>query len=152
MGDGSVSFDGGDTEVFAQCTFVRLPSPGVHKPLQVRYWFNPTSTIDNTPISFSHVQTESQTAGFTDDADLYNPMSLVVVQNLQPKRVWNPADGDISLNFDETLNSGVASSTQAVHPFCAGRGICDFESGICNCFSGYTGLRCEQQNAVTYAY
>merc|ERR1711934_569824 len=37
-------------------------------------------------------------------------------------------------------------------PYCSNLGICDFESGICNCFSGYTGLRCDTQNAVTYSY
>jgi hypothetical protein len=28
---------------------------------------------------------------------------------------------------------------------CSGRGICDYSSGDCKCFSGYYGTQCEYQ-------
>ena len=31
---------------------------------------------------------------------------------------------------------------------CSRRGLCDHESGICDCFAGYTGEACQVQNAV----
>lgn len=31
---------------------------------------------------------------------------------------------------------------------CSGRGICDYTSGICSCFHGYYGHRCEYQTVL----
>ena len=31
---------------------------------------------------------------------------------------------------------------------CSGRGICDYTSGVCNCFQGYYGTRCEYQTVL----
>ena len=33
-------------------------------------------------------------------------------------------------------------------PVCSGRGICDYTSGICKCFKGYTGVECTEMNAL----
>lgn len=29
---------------------------------------------------------------------------------------------------------------------CSGRGLCDFKSGVCKCFKGFFGERCESQS------
>ena len=31
---------------------------------------------------------------------------------------------------------------------CSGRGLCDYSSGICGCFSGFYGTRCEYQTVL----
>jgi len=139
----NVDFDGTDTKVFGLALFVKLPGPGVSVPLQVRYWYTPTAKIGDKLFSYSHVEGTS-TPSFTADNQLFLKQSLVVIQDLVPKRKWNPDDGDSALEFSKT--------TVGELPYCSNRGICDFESGICNCFSGYTGLRCDTQNAVTYSY
>lgn len=139
-----INFDGTDNEVFGLGLFVKLPGPGVHVPLQVRYWFTPESSIGASAVKYAHVEGTSTVGSFTEDSKLFLKQDLVVVQNLQAKRMWNPVDGDATMTFEnvETKN----------FPHCANRGVCDLESGICNCFSGYTGLRCDSQNAVTYSY
>jgi len=139
-----VNFDGTDTEVFGLGLFVKLPGPGVSVPLQVRYWYTPESKIGDKTVTYSHVEGTSTPGDFTNDNALFLKQDLIVIQDLVPKRTWNPDDGDSDMEFSRTLVSEL--------PFCSNRGICDFESGICNCFSGYTGLRCDTQNAVTYSY
>jgi len=141
---GTVDFDGTDTQVFGLGLFVKLPGPGVHKPLQVRYWYTPEAHIGDKVVKYSHFEGTSLTGSFTPDNGLFLRQDLVIIQDLVPKRVWNEVDGDSTFEFSKTEVGDL--------PFCSNRGICDFESGICNCFSGYTGLRCDQANAVTYSY
>lgn len=31
---------------------------------------------------------------------------------------------------------------------CSGRGLCDYSSGICSCFHGYYGTKCEYQTVL----
>jgi hypothetical protein len=38
------------------------------------------------------------------------------------------------------------ANTEAVE--CSNRGLCDYTSGTCACFSGYSGVACEAQNAL----
>lgn len=140
--DYTIDFDGTDTAVFGLGLFVRLPAPGVHHPLEVRYFYTPESQIGDKTIKYAHV--DGKTSGFTDKDSMYLKQELVVVEDLQSQRVWNHEDGEASKTF--------ATITNQKLPYCSNRGICDFESGICNCFSGYTGLRCDTQNAVTYSY
>lgn len=139
-----VNFDGTDTEVFGLGLFVKLPGPGVSVPLQVRYWYTPTAKIGDKDVAYSHVEGTSAPGTFTADNQLFLKQDLVVIQDLVPKRTWNPTDGDSEKDFSQVKVGDL--------PYCSNRGICDFESGICNCFSGYTGLRCDTQNAVTYSY
>ena len=139
-----INFDGTDTEAFGLALFVKLPGPGVNQPLQVRYWYTPTSKLGDKDVTYAHLEGTSSVGSFTADSALFLKQDLVLVQNLVPKRTWNPDDGDSAKEFsDKTIDD---------LPYCSNRGLCDFESGICNCFSGYTGLRCDTQNAVTYSY
>jgi hypothetical protein len=139
-----VNFDGTDTKVFGLGLFVKLPGPGVSVPLQVRYWYTPTAKIGDKDVAYSHVDGTSNPGKFTADNQLFLKQDLIVIQDLVPKRTWNPTDGDSEKDFSQVEVGDL--------PYCSNRGICDFESGICNCFSGYTGLRCDTQNAVTYSY
>jgi len=140
-----VNFDGTDTEAFGLGLFVKLPGPGKSVPLQVRYWYTPKAKVGDKDVTYSHVEGTSTPGVFTADNQLFLKQDIVVIQDLQPKRTWNPTDGDSEKKFE------ILNYVQDL-PYCSNRGICDFESGICNCFSGYTGLRCDTQNAVTYSY
>jgi hypothetical protein len=141
-GSDRVKFDTSDNEKFGFCLYVKLPAPGIRAALHVNHWYTAQGSIDGDERHFSEVSGE--TNGFTADEDLFNPLSLVVIQDLQDERVWNSVDGDLTYSFiDENTNS---------MDYCSKRGLCDFESGICNCFSGFSGLRCDSQNAVTYSF
>lgn len=140
----TINFDGTDTEAFGLALFVKLPGPGVNDPLQVRYWYTPKSTLGAKTVTYAHLEGTSSVGSFTADNGLFLKQDLVLVQDLVPKRTWNPTDGDSAKEFSTVKTADL--------PYCSNRGICDFESGICNCFSGYTGLRCDTQNAVTYSY
>merc|ERR1711881_582430 len=50
-----LNFDGTDTESFGLGLFVKLPGPGVSKPLQVRYWYTPASKLEEKDVTYSHV-------------------------------------------------------------------------------------------------
>jgi hypothetical protein len=32
--------------------------------------------------------------------------------------------------------------------FCSGRGVCDYENGVCQCAEGYTGAACQEISAL----
>lgn len=34
---------------------------------------------------------------------------------------------------------------------CSRRGLCDYETGECQCFSGYTGVACSSQNSISFS-
>jgi len=139
-----INFDGTDTQAFGLALFVKLPGPGINAPLQVRYWYTPESKLGAKDVKYAHLEGTSTVGTFTDDSALFLKQDLVLVQDLVPKRTWNADDGDSAMEFSKVKTADL--------PYCSNRGICDFESGICNCFSGYTGLRCDTQNAVTYSY
>jgi hypothetical protein len=93
-----------------------------------------------------------QTRGFnakrideTDDVFAPDdPLYLVTVQDLQADRQWNKNDGDVSKMF-------IAEGISALD-MCSKRGLCDFDTGMCDCFSGYSGIRCDDQNAIAFSF
>merc|ERR1719371_62074 len=58
-------------------------------------------------------------------------------------REWNaPGRGDVTIPYnpiEEYPCNGAPAGD-----YCSGRGICDTSSGICQCFSGFTGPACEE--------
>jgi len=54
--------------------------------------------------------------------------------------IHSAGDGDQIIRL--VGSSGSEAST------CSDRGLCNFETGMCDCFSGYTGIACESQNAL----
>lgn len=66
---------------------------------------------------------------------------VVTVEEVGEHRYWDtyvdgyPKRGYTGFNADE----------------CSRRGLCDYESGECQCFSGYTGVACSSQNSISFS-
>jgi len=142
--------DNAAVQNYGLCMFIQLENPGVQYPLKVQYFYNPdtSSTIANN-IATHVVSGETKAfnkKGITAD-DKFLPglaQYLVTVQDLQEDRKWNDRDGDVSKLFisEKTVELAV----------CSKRGLCDYDTGMCDCFSGYSGIRCDDQNAIAYSY
>jgi len=134
--DSSVVSGSCDGTVFGVCFFVKVESPGTQSALQVRYWY----VGDGSLASISGASTDFGDASIdsTDDTN------LVQVVDVQSDRAWNADDGDVSFDF---VSEAVSSLD-----VCSKRGVCDYDTGLCDCFSGYSGLRCDDQNAIAYSY
>jgi len=153
-----ISFDGTDTTVFGACSFILAHNQGVAADLRVNYFYEPRGRMDGVPAStFSDpVQTASggsdvkfatirkQTTGALTYDSLSRNEDVVVVQSLNGQRVWNPKDGDVSKKFISTKSADL--------PQCSKRGLCNTGTGVCNCFAGFNGLRCETRHAIAYSY
>merc|ERR1711881_41543 len=128
-----------DVTQYGLCVFIQIENPGMQTALKVQYFYNPSTTSTRANTLETQV-VSGQTAGFKPDDPLY----LVTVQDLQANRKWNAKDGDVSKLF--------ISETIGELDMCSKRGLCDFDTGMCDCFSGYSGIRCDDQNAIAFSY
>jgi len=136
---------------YGLCMFIQIENPGVQNALKVQYFYNPRTTSTKANELETHI-VSGQTRGFntkriTDASDKFAPDDatyIVTVQDLQLDRVWNKADGDVSKMF---IGEDVTKLDM-----CSKRGLCDYDTGMCDCFSGYSGIRCDDQNAIAYSY
>jgi len=142
-----ITFSTTSDDAFGLCFFVQVSNPGVQEAMQVKYWYNPGGD-DSAGNAVGFHKLSGATTAFHDGAD-YNEdpseaIGIVTVDNLQGDRVWNDDDGDVALDFMQT-------NANDLH-VCAKRGVCDYDTGVCDCFSGYSGVRCDDQNAIAYSY
>merc|ERR1712048_922318 len=136
---------------YGLCLFIQIENPGVQQALKVQYFYNPLTKSTKSKDINTHV-VSGETSGFNtkrinDNANKFSPsdpLYLVTVQDLQLDRVWNAADGDVSKMF---IGEDIVKLDM-----CSKRGLCDFDTGMCDCFSGYSGIRCDDQNAIAYSY
>lgn len=75
-----------------------------------------------------------------------NAYELVRIDDVGAYRAWDILYHGIQKYF---LGDGNLGSDAELHE-CSKRGLCDFETGICDCFAGYTGLDCGTVNALAY--
>jgi len=136
---------------YGLCMFIQLENPGIQTALKVQYFYNPYTEAVTAGNVEAHI-VSGQTSGFntlpiTDANDKVAPddsLYLVTIQDLQANRKWNAADGDVSKLF-------ISKKINELH-ICSKRGLCDYDTGMCDCFSGYSGIRCDDQNAIAYSY
>jgi len=134
-----VDADCGSSGAYGMCFYVKIDSPGKQNALEVRYFYrgaDSTRSVTGATKGFGSAQANTAAEG------------LVHVVDVQGSRVWNPSDGDVVYDF---VSEAVAGDGELLD-ICSKRGVCDYDTGLCECFSGYSGLRCDDQNAIAYSY
>merc|ERR1711981_790630 len=123
------------------CLFITIPEPEGRKDLTVNYKFK--TTIRTAAAAEANYQpkdyTTSQAREISNVAG--GTGSLVKVTQVGSKRNWHKLiDGTPIIAF---------KSDQPLHD-CSRRGLCDFETGKCKCFDGYSGYKCQERSVLGY--
>jgi hypothetical protein len=114
-----------DQYVFKRTDYATLPTN-----LLVRAAGN----IDNYEVFAGPEQTGWST--FAGNSTTSSANSIVTVSEVGSDRVWHTGlDGTPAY----TYNSNVEAHT------CSKRGLCDYETGLCDCFEGYHGTACNKR-------
>jgi hypothetical protein len=108
------------------CIFIKTDFPVNNRHFEVDYKYQ-SQTGDN-----------SLSAEYTSNTyDGGN--SLVSVEEVGSDRTWLAAvDGTPSIDFN---------SNREMH-VCSKRGMCDYDTGLCSCFDGYSGYRCDKRSTT----
>jgi len=97
-----------------------------------------TAATTGDPTTAFTVGYTIETAGtMVDGTDI----PVVTVESVGANRYW-----DVNLDGYPKL-SYTGFNTEE----CSRRGLCDYETGECQCFSGYTGVACSSQNSLSFS-
>jgi hypothetical protein len=108
------------------CLFVRLNEPKGSKNMVVHYKAqNNASSVKAADVYGN----SNSVAGKT----------VVEVSEVGSTRAWSTVmDGSPTINYNSNKDLHV----------CSKRGICDYTTGTCKCFSGYSGYNCGKRNSL----
>lgn len=113
------------------CVFIKLPTSKGTQDVAVSYKYKSEIRSGDSLIGLY-----SENIGHSKDTS-----SLVEVEEVGSSRFWSVnTDGTPSIAYDSDTN---------LHA-CSRRGLCDYETGLCECFSGYSGYKCDQRSILGY--
>lgn len=113
------------------CIFIRLPSAVGTQQLAVSFKYK-TEIIDS---SDNYLGEYSESVGSSEDG------TIVEVNEVGSDRYWSVnTDGTPRIDYNSDAN---------MHT-CSRRGLCDYETGLCDCFSGYSGYKCNQRSVLGF--
>jgi len=128
----------GNCKLHATCIFIRLQGAKGNKKLQVNYNYKPTIYLPKAGV----VPPTTEVAQVKDYEVLYGKQvrgtdattkGLVQLSDVSVDRVYSTlVDGTPTIDF---------SNSAKVYP-CSRRGLCDEDTGKCECFFGFTGNSC----------
>merc|ERR1711939_214044 len=125
---------------YALCLFITIPEPEGNKDLTVNYKFK---TLIRTAVTEKDLKPSEYTTSLAREVSNVNDgvNSLVKVSQVGSDRYWHKLiDGTPIIKYKDD---------QELHD-CSRRGLCDFETGKCKCFDGYSGYKCQEKSVLGY--
>jgi len=125
----------------ALCVFITIPEPEGRKDLTVNYKFK--TLIRTAAAAEVNYHPKDYTTSLAREISNVNDATnaLVTVKEVGSDRFWHKLiDGTPEIKF---------KSDQTLHD-CSRRGLCDFETGKCKCFDGYSGYKCQERSVLGY--
>jgi len=125
----------------AVCVFITLPEPVGSKTMNVNYKYKTMiRTLKAGSEAFNpddyEVSYQRERSNRNDQAN-----SIVSVAEVGTDRKWHKLiDGTPVIAYQ---------SNQDLWE-CSRRGLCDFETGKCKCFDGYSGYKCQERSVLGY--
>jgi len=122
------------------CIFITIPEPEGNKDLTVNYKFK---TLIRTAIAEKDLKPSEYTTSLAREISNVNDgvNALVKVSQVGSDRYWHKLiDGTPIIKYKDD---------QKLHD-CSRRGLCDFETGKCKCFDGYSGYKCQEKSVLGY--
>jgi len=122
------------------CLFITIPEPEGNKDLTVNYKFK---TLIRTAVAEKDLKPSEYTTSLAREISNVNDgvNALVSVSQVGSDRHWHKLiDGTPIIKFKDN---------QPLHD-CSRRGLCDFETGKCKCFDGYSGYKCQEKSVLGY--
>merc|ERR1711912_60015 len=118
------------------CVFITIPEPVGTKTMNVNYKFK--TMIRTLTVTTEAYKPDDYEVSYAREISNRNDQtqSLVTVKQVGTDRKWHKLiDGTpvITYNHDQALHD------------CSRRGLCDFETGKCKCFDGYSGYKCQER-------
>jgi len=126
------------------CVFITIPEPVGTKSMNVNYKFKTMiRTLKNANAATeAYKPNEYEVSWAREQSNRNNQAnSLVTVTQVGSDRKWHKLiDGTpvIAYNDNQELKD------------CSRRGLCDFETGKCKCFDGYSGYKCQERSVLGY--
>jgi len=123
------------------CIFITIPEPEGRKDLTVNYKFK--TLIRTAAAAEKDMKPNEYTTSLAREVSNKDGgvNSLVSVQQVGSDRFWHKLiDGTPIIRFYDG---------QELHD-CSRRGLCDFETGKCKCFDGYSGYKCQEKSVLGY--
>merc|ERR1711998_732587 len=96
----------------------------------------PNGVLNGVTVTADSQTDSTYTITFTDPHTSATPSLIQVVH-------WNTVGATSPI---PAIARTVAGDKLSIE--CAGRGACDYDSGLCECFSGYTDEACATQTAL----
>lgn len=143
------TFTASNNDLAGLSLFIRFDeSSRITQPVRVDYFYSnqmPELFVDEEGLSSRFfgaggATVEACTTCTNDDSTA----DVVVVTDLTSYRTWDTAYHGRAVSF---LGDGSYNADLDFHT-CSRRGLCDTETGECQCFGGYTGTNCATINAL----